>query len=290
MSKRLRDRSKNWIDIAALVVSLAAFAVAIRSCGQVNDSNRISLQALQQSHKAFIAENRPLLTVVPLHGKTLTNEYFDVESSSSTNGSLEIHFQIQNVGATPATDIRILPDSIIELSGPSIPSKRLPLCFGGISPLSLAPGEKYVLQHVHDFGYSSGGANVLVELLTSKQIKIETELGISYAAPSVTDQRFLTRVRHALSTRYGTILKSEYSIAGKACEFEYDLKNAEEVRMFLSTSETNIVILADIPITAIIISKFKSAKDHIKAIIKIFRCKPVNPPDFHAVQPPPDKR
>ena len=190
----MKSSYKSALDVIAIILSLFALIASFQSCLVAKEANRLS-------NASLVFDNRPLVSIDLLPGKSNTNRYYDVEV---TNDSvfLVFKFSLENKGNSPAENIHVLPDSRSEITNKGNSNSDGIAALGEyISHLSIAPGEVYgvTIRRPIEPSSDTDPKRAFADF-TDQSILIRTEFHLTYDSSELNNRKYSTRIRHEYTT------------------------------------------------------------------------------------------
>ena len=167
-----------WWKLGAVLLSVVALIVAIRSCA-------ISNHALSLSQTSFVTTSRPYLLVSPYKPE----EWGSFLKCTSVDAGTDVAmaFRIKNAGSTPAHSTRV-DEANVEMhftskkTGADITDRtRLDLKLVQPDGLTIGPSEKYQME-AHFLADDIGDQTARMQDLLDRGAKLPVEIQVSYDA------------------------------------------------------------------------------------------------------------
>jgi len=167
-----------WWKLGAVILSVVALVVAMRSCA-------ISKQALSLSRTSFVTTSRPYLLVSPY--KPEEWDSFLKCTSVDAGTDVAVAFRIRNAGSTPAHNTRVDQANVdmhftSKSTGDDITDRtRLDLKLVQPDGLTVGPNEKYQME-AHLVADGLGDQTARMQDLLDQGAKLPVEIRVSYDA------------------------------------------------------------------------------------------------------------
>lgn len=183
--------------LTPIILSLVVLVVLIRSC-------QISEDDVRNSRTAFLAENRPILTLNPLPYED--KSFFKIRSKNKQM-LIEVQYHVQNLGKQPATNISLPPGALIE----GLPfEKDADISYKIPSQLALAPGDSFILTAYAKFTWETKSLEDFETIIEEMYKKgFSQQIGIEYSSSLEPTKKYRTMTDNKFSRYNCSYLKGD---------------------------------------------------------------------------------
>lgn len=207
------DKNK-LTSCSTILFSLLALLVSVGSCFYSRESNRISQEAnniaanaLENSKKSFIAQNRPYIIIEIVEQKD-TENYLKARVDGD-HVILEIRYKVQNVGSTPAINLVAIENpKILEENS----NGNLSLTSPKILPIISIPPDrkkysdlKFIFESRLD---NKQSATEFAKSINSGEQNFISQIGFTYKSNLEEQEQYKTVVAYKISKDKASLVRS----------------------------------------------------------------------------------